>query len=337
MKPKVSVIVPCYNEEATIGSLLEAIADQAFPLNHIEVIIADGLSTDRTREVVEEFCASHPQLTIHLVENPKRIIPAAINTALDHATGEVIVRLDAHSIPHREYITRCLEVLEKTGAANVGGAWEIIPSRQSWIARAIAVAASHPMGAGDARYRYGGSPGEVTTVPFGAFRRDWIERVGRFNESLLTNEDYEYNHRIREAGGMIWFDPAIRSIYYARGDFGSLAGQYLRYGYWKAVMLLLYPSSIRWRQALPPLFVLIFISLILSAICFAPARILLALYAGAYFLSTFIAGMIEAIRRKDAGLIIGFPCALWIMHFTWGGAFLWSILSHFPWRRRGSR
>jgi len=337
MKPRVSVIVPCYNEEATIASLLEAIAGQTFPLNDLEVIIADGLSTDRTREVIQNFAEAHPELTVRLIDNPKRIIPAAINTALDHGRGEVIVRLDAHSIPYPEYITRCLEVLERTGAANVGGAWEIVPSNQSWIARAIAVAASHLLGAGDARYRYSGRPGEVTTVPFGAFRRDWIERVGRFDESLLTNEDYEYNHRIRKAGGVIWFDPAIRSIYYARGDLGSLAKQYLRYGYWKAVMVIHNPTSIRWRQALPPMFVLLFFTLVLTAIWFSLARILLALYIGAYFLVTFIAGMIEAFRRKDAGLVIGFPCALWIMHFTWGGAFLWSILSNFTRRRCGSR
>lgn len=337
MKPRVSLIIPCFNEQASIGSLLGAIAVQTFPLSDFEVIIADGLSTDRTREIIQDFARSHQHLNIRLIDNPKRIIPAALNAALEHATGEVIIRLDAHSIPHPDYICRCLEALEKTGAANVGGMWEIMPSNQSWVAGAIAVAASHPFGAGDARYRYGGQAGRAATVPFGAFRREWIEKVGRFNEALLTNEDYEYNHRILLAGGLIWFDPSIRTIYYARGSWGSLARQYSRYGYWKAAMVISHPGSLRWRQAIPPLFVLLFFALLFLAVGFGMARILFALYLGAYFLTTFIAGMIEALRRKDAALVIGFPCALWIMHFAWGGAFLWSALSHLIWRRLGSR
>jgi succinoglycan biosynthesis protein ExoA len=337
MIPIVSVIVPCYNEEQTIGLLLDAVLQQSFPIDKIEVIIADGLSTDGTREIIKQFSVTHPNLSIRIVDNVKRIIPSAINVALDQAKGEVIIRLDAHSIPHADYIQKCLEVLEDTGAANVGGVWEIRPAANRWIARAIAKAASNPLGAGDARYRFGGIAGEVETVPFGAFKRAWMERVGKFDETLLTNEDYEYNFRIRQSGGMIWYDPAIRSIYFARRDLLSLAKQYLRYGYWKAIMLSRNPASLRWRQALPVLFTLGILVLGVLAIWFPWALFILVGYLGIYLVVTLIAGMIETIRDNDPGLLLGFPLALWIMHLSWGSAFLWAIFTKIIWRRGGTR
>ena len=337
MPPAVSVIVPCYNEEATIGFLLDAILQQSFPLDGIEVVIADGLSTDGTREVIDHFSRAHPNLNIRVVDNVKRIIPSAINTALEHARGDVIIRLDAHSIPHTNYIQRCIEVLEETGAANVGGAWEIKPATDTWAARSIAAAASHPLGAGDARYRFGGAVGEVETVPFGAFQRSWVEQVGRFDETLLTNEDYEYNYRLRQSGGMIWYDPSIRSIYFSRANLHSLMQQYLRYGYWKAIMLSRNPASLRWRQALPVLFILGILVLGLLAIWLPWSRLFLGLYLGIYLLVTIMVGLIEAIRHKDPGLVLGFPLALWTMHFSWGGAFLWALIKDLFRRRSGER
>jgi len=335
MKPTVSVIVPCYNEERTIELLLEAILAQSFPVEEIEVIIADGLSTDGTREVIREFSLAHPQLNLQIVDNPKKNIPSAINTALDHVQGDVIIRLDAHSIPQEDYIERCIKISEDTGAANVGGVWEIRAASEKCIARSIAKATSHPLGAGDARYRFGGTAGEVHTVPFGAFQRSWMERVGRFDETLLTNEDYEYNYRLRQAGGVIWYDPSIRSIYFARDNLVSLVKQYLRYGYWKAVMLSRNPASLRWRQALPVLFVLGVITLGLLAIWSTLGRFMLGGYLGLYLVITLIAGLIEALRYKDSGLVLGFPLALWTMHFSWGSAFLWAVLTKVIWRRRG--
>ncbi len=323
----VSVIVPCYNEERTIRLLLQAIRGQTYPMSNLEVIIADGMSTDGTREVVREFSQMHTTLNLRVVDNPDRIIPAALNRAIEAARGEVIVRLDAHSMPSPEYIERCLQVLENTGAANAGGVWEIQPSSETWMARSIAAAGSHPLGAGDARYRTSGVAGEVDTVPFGAFRREWLDKTGPFNETLLTNEDYEFNVRLRNLGGLIWFDPSIRSTYFARGDLAALARQYARYGFWKARMLMHYPRSLRWRQVLPPFFV--FTALILGLIgLFSPAaQVLLGLQLGLYAGTTFIVGLIEAIRRRSPGLIVGFPLAIWTMHLAWGGGFLWSLLT----------
>jgi succinoglycan biosynthesis protein ExoA len=324
--PKVSVIVPCFNEHHTIGYLLQAIYDQTFPRSDLEVIIADGLSTDGTREVILGFSSNHPDLSIRLIDNPERIIPVALNKAIEAAEGEVLIRLDAHSIPNQDYIEQCLAVLESTGSANVGGLWEIRPSEEGWLAHSIAIAAGHRLGAGDARYRTGGEAGEVDTIPFGAFNRDWVNRVGPFDVTLITNEDYEFNVRLRQAGGVIWFDPTIRSTYFARRDLASLARQYARYGYWKARMLRRYPESLRWRQALPPLFVLSLIVLSFAAIFWFPARLLMAVQLALYALLIFLVGVGRALQEIDWRILIGFPLAIWTMHFAWGGGFLWSML-----------
>jgi glycosyltransferase involved in cell wall biosynthesis len=291
------------------------------------VIIADGMSTDGTREAIEAFKAGHPALAIRVVDNPKRIIPAALNEAIAAAGGDVIVRLDAHSVPRPDYVARCVDTLTRTGAANAGGVWDIQPSQATWLGRAIAAAAAHPLGAGGARYRTGGAVGEVDTVPFGAFQRAWLERVGPFDESLLTNEDYEFNVRIRQAGGVVWFDPTIQSTYFARGDLQSLARQYARYGYWKAKMAARYPRSLRWRQTLPPLFVLALLVFGLIAPLWKPAGVLFGVQLGLYGAVTLLAGIGEAIIRHDSARVVGFPLALWVMHFSWGGAFLWGALS----------
>jgi len=208
----------------------------------MEVLIADGLSEDGTRDVIAEFQTKHPDLQVHVLENPNRIIPAALNVGIAAAQGEYILRMDAHAIPRPDYVARCVEVLQARQAENVGGVWEIQPQNESWIARSIAAAAAHPIAVGDAGYRIGSQAGYVDTVPFGAFRRELIERIGLFDERLLTNEDYEFNTRIRQSGGRIWLDPQIRSVYFARGSLSDLAKQYWRYGYWKAQMLKRYPK-----------------------------------------------------------------------------------------------
>jgi glycosyltransferase involved in cell wall biosynthesis len=325
--PRVSVIVPCYNEERTISGLLEALDQQTLPTSQFEVVIADGLSTDQTRSVIHETSARLESLEIRIVDNPERNIPSALNQAIQAARGEVIIRLDAHSKPDTKYLERCLDLLGQTGAANVGGVWQIEPSDQSWKARSIAAAASHPLGAGDARYRVGGQAGEVDTVPFGAYPREWLDKIGPFNENLLTNEDYEYNVRVRNMGGIIWFDPSIRAIYYARETFLQLAKQYARYGYWKARMLLKNPMSLRWRQAIPPLFVLSALVLSLAGPFSIMARSLLAVQLVGYGLLTVAAGIIVAAQKGQVQLAMGFPIALWIMHFAWGGSFLWSLIT----------
>jgi glycosyltransferase involved in cell wall biosynthesis len=321
----VSIVIPCRNEEETITLLLQALLKQRYPKDQLEILIADGMSEDRTRERIYEFSRSHPALNLRVIDNPKQTIPAALNQAISAAAGKFIIRLDAHSVPAEDYIEKCIEILEATGAVNVGGIWDIRPASSTWMARSIANAASHPIGAGDASYRIGGRAGPVDTVPFGAFQREWIEKVGPFNEHLLTNEDYEYNVRILALGGVIWFDPQIRSIYFARSTFAELAKQYYRYGFWKFKMLRRFPKTIRWRQLIPPIFVLTSLLLIVLGLFFNEALTLLLIQWAIYLGVLLGSGFSTAYRAKDLSRSWGVPIALMIMHFSWGIGFLVSF------------
>ena len=328
--PSISIIIPCYNEQTTVRKLLDAIHAQSYPLSDLEVVIADGMSTDKTRSEIEAFIHSHPDLHIALVDNPDRIIPSGLNRAIKEAQGEIIIRLDAHSIPNNDYIERCVADLELGLGDNVGGVWDIRPMDETWVARSIAVASAHPIGVGDALYRHTNKAAAVDTVPFGAFRRELLALVGFYDEGLLANEDYEFNARIRKAGGKIWLDPAIRSIYFAREDYTGLAKQYFRYGFWKWRMLQRFPESLRWRQALPPVFVLSIILLVILEVFLPVFRIILGAEILIYLLTLVFAGVIASIKRREISLIIGLPLAIATMHVNWGCGFLWSMIKRGP-------
>jgi glycosyltransferase involved in cell wall biosynthesis len=291
----------------------------------MEVIVADGLSTDETRQMITGFQAAYPELCVKIIDNPRRIIPAALNLGVAAAQGEFVVRLDAHSMPQPDYVQQSVDALQAGRGDNVGGVWVIRPGGEGWPARSIAAAAAHPLGVGDARYRLGGDEQAVDTVPFGSFRKRLIERLGPFDETLLTNEDYEFNVRIRQAGGRVWFDPAIRSEYIARRDFPSLARQYWRYGYWKARMLLRYPHAFRLRQA-AGLFVLSFPVLAVLGFWLPWAFWILALEVALYLFALLVSGVQTAFKNRDPGMVIGVPVAIALMHFAWGSAFIWSLL-----------
>jgi succinoglycan biosynthesis protein ExoA len=327
MPPFVSIIVPCYNEQATIRQLLDAIVAQTYPYSQMEIIIADASSRDGTRERINLFQRDHPGLSLRVVDNERRIIPAALNLAIKEASGEIIVRLDAHSQPNPEYVARCVRALEEGKGTNIGGVWEIRPGGKDWIAESIAVAACHPLGVGDAMYRLNPKAGEVDTVPFGAFRRELIDRIGGFDESLLSNEDYEFNARVRQSGNIVWLDPQIRSIYFARASFRDLAQQYWRYGFWKWRMLKHYPHTIRWRQALPPLFTASLIALAVLSLWFSFARGLLFLEIFLYLFVLIAASIRAALRHRKSFLIAGLPFSISIMHLAWGSGFLLSFIS----------
>ena len=324
--PFVSIVIPSLNEQANIRKLLEAVYSQTFPRKDIEVIIADGMSTDGTRAEIAAFADSHPDLHILVLDNLKRHIPAGLNCALKEARGEIIVRLDAHSMPFHDYVEQCVADLQSGLGENVGGVWEIRPGADTWVGRCIALAAAHPLGVGDALYRRSEKSALVDTVPFGAFKRELLAQIGSFDESLLTNEDYEFNARIRKSGGRIWLDPSIRSVYIARATLSGLASQYFRYGFWKWRMLRRYPSTLRPRQALPPLFVLSLLGLGISGIFQSSFLILLAVEIIIYLAALMIAGVLAAKKHRMISLVYGLPLAVSLMHVSWGAGFLWSII-----------
>ena len=327
MSQIVSIIVPCYNEEKTIQQVLEGFLSQSYPRQYMEVIIADGLSTDGTRREIDAFTRDHDDLSITVLDNPKRIIPAALNLALQATRGDIILRFDGHSIPYPDYVENCVHDLEAGLGEVVGGTWEIRPGAGTWIAHSIAAAAAHPLGVGDALYRHSDKPAYVDTVPFGAFKKELLASVGYYDESLMVNEDYEFNTRVRDHAGRIWMNPAIRSIYFARSTWKGLVTQYWRYGFWKFHMLKRYPHSLRWRQALPPLFVLSILSLLILGCFFKTFFIILGLEVLLYSAIMLGAGVLSAWKKHDGRLIPGLPISILSMHLAWGSGFLWGIIN----------
>jgi succinoglycan biosynthesis protein ExoA len=327
--PLVSVIIPCYNEQDTIFMLLEAIAHQTVASDQMEIIIADGMSTDQTRLKIMEFQESNHGINIKVIDNHKKIIPAALNQGIAVSSGDYIIRLDAHSIPYPDYIERCISALVEGKGENIGGVWEIKPSgldKATCMARGIAAAAAHPLGVGDAHYRHTKQARYVDTVPFGAFHRSLFDRIGNFDESLVTNEDYEFNVRIKKSGGRIWLDPAIRSIYFARSTYRQLVRQYWRYGFWKGQMLLRYPSTLRWRQALPPMMVTGLLILLALMPWIIVTRWLFWILIAIYLIALVIASMRTSYEIRDWKIIFSMPMAIVIMHLFWGSGLIWSFL-----------
>lgn len=322
MRPEVSVIIPCRNEEKTIPLVLDALAKQTFSLERVEVVIADGFSTDKTRQAIQDFQNQHKELSIQVVDNPEKAIPCGLNAAIRASQGKLILRMDGHSIPRPDYIERCVAALAAEKAENVGGVWDITPQNDSWIAKSIALAASNPLAVGDALYRFSSTPAYVDTVPFGAFRRELFDRIGWFDETLLTNEDYELNTRIRLSGGRVWLDPQIRCTYFARKNLAELANQYWRYGFWKAQMIRRYPHTLRPRQALPPLFVFGLAVLLLIGLFVPLFRWFFLAILGVYGLVLLGTGLSTAIKKHDFRLIAGIPLAIATMHFSWGAGFI---------------
>ena len=326
----VSVVIPCYNEERFIGKALEQLADQ-FESDRYEIIVVDGLSDDNTRAVINEFTRRRPDLTVSLVDNPARNIPTALNLGIACARGSIIARMDAHAVPSDGYIRRCVEVLRTGTAGAVGMPCLVRPGADTLVARAIAAAVSHPFGIGDAKYRLGagGPPQEaVDTVAFACFRKSLWKELGGFNEGLLTNEDYDFNYRVRRSGREVILDRAGHCDYFARATLKALATQYWRYGGWKAEMIRLQPRSIKLRHTVGPAFALSVIVLSVASFIWKPAKWLLLAELGLYFVATLTASWhaARANETRSLGFVFLMPLVFATIHLTWGISFLGRIV-----------
>jgi glycosyltransferase involved in cell wall biosynthesis len=325
----VSVVVPCFNEERFILKCLQQLADQ-FDRDRYEIVVVDGISTDRTRATIETFRRDNPSLIVRLVDNPARNIPTALNLGIAASRGNIIARMDAHAVPSPDYIRRCVEVLNQTEAGVVGMACRVQPGDETQLAKAIAGAVSHPFGIGDAKYRLGkgGPPLEaVDTVAFSCFRKRLWQDLNGFNEELLTNEDYDFNFRVRQCGHKVILDRTGYCDYFARSTWSGLAEQYFRYGGWKAEMIRLHPSSIRMRHLIAPVFVLSILFLAILGIVWRGAWWLLLLELVIYVTSGLVAGLQFSAKSKTSPLMVFLmPPIFATIHFTWGGSFLLGVL-----------
>jgi glycosyltransferase involved in cell wall biosynthesis len=250
---KVSVVMPCLDEERHIGTALGSLMRGSFPKEQMEILVVDGGSGDRTRVIVEELMRHDPRL--RLLDNPRRATPAALNIGVRAARGEIIIRVDAHTEYPPEYVTVLVRALEESGADLVGCGEEAVASAPGAIARAIALALGGAFATGSP-YRYRRQSGPVDTVSFGCWRRRLFERVGLFDERLVRNQDYEHARRIGRAGGWAYLTTETCIRYFPRPTLRKLWAQAAETGMWNAFMQRLCPYTFAWRHTLPGLFFL---------------------------------------------------------------------------------
>ncbi|HEY5938435.1 MAG TPA: glycosyltransferase family 2 protein, partial [Kofleriaceae bacterium] len=234
MQPRVTIAMPSFNEEGYIAACIASVQAQDYPPDLIEILVADGRSTDRTREILAELSTVDPR--IRMIDNPARLQAAGLGLLVKAATGDIIVRMDVHAEYAPDYVRTCVETLERTGADNVGGAQRA--KAKTFFQRALCAALESPLGVGGARYRSSEAEGFVDTVFLGAFRRRVFETIGLWDPGAITNEDAELNQRILDAGGQIYLSRDIVVHYFPRDSFKSLATQYYRYGRGRARTLL---------------------------------------------------------------------------------------------------
>lgn len=314
--PYISVVIPCFNEEKFISSLLSNLMEQDYPKDKVEIILADGNSTDNTKSIIEKMGQTISY--VKCIDNPDRFVSPGLNAAIKMSTGEVVVRMDAHSIYPSNYWTVLVEKLFLHKADNVGGVWITMRGADTIEARAIVLASSHPLGIGNARYRLGASDDvEVDTVPYGCFRRDVFERIGFFDTDLHRNQDDEFNGRIKKNGGKIVLVPTIEIKYFARENFDKLSTMFYQYGLYKPLVNLKLGAPATMRQFAPPMLVMSLTLLLLAGFFLSLAAVLFWMECVVYFLA------ITAVSMKIAGLkerkLLLYTMATFpVIHFSFG-------------------
>ncbi len=320
--PFVSVIMPVYNEGSFILRSLGALLDQTYPKDRIEVILADGMSTDNTRDLIQQL-ADKTSVGIRVIDNQKKIAPSGLNRAIEIAKGEIIVRVDGHTIIEPNYLSECVDALLRSGAANAGGKMNAVS--EGSVGQAIAIATSSRFGIGNARFHYSDEEEYVDTVYLGAWPKKIFERYGLFNEELVRNQDDEFNYRLRAGGEKILLSPGIKSIYYNRSSFRKLWRQYFQYGYWKVRVLQMHPRQMSLRQFVPLVFVASLTVTAITALFTPLGRWAFAGLVLSYLLTNFAATAIAAKTKTALLPLVSLSFA--ILHLSYGFGFLLGVFS----------
>ncbi|MDW8119910.1 MAG: glycosyltransferase family 2 protein, partial [Chloroflexota bacterium] len=310
--PYVSAIIPCRNEERHIADCLDSIVANDYPKERLEVLVVDGQSTDRTRAIVQDYARRYP--FIRLLDNPKRIIPSAMNIGIRSARGEVIMKMDAHSTYAPDYIRRCVEALLEYGADNAGGRLVHTPGANTLTAHAIARALMHPFGSLNSFFRVG-SPGPrwADTAAFGCYRREVFERIGLFREDLTRSSDIDFNRRLLRQGGKILLVPAAVGYYRSDTTLGKFLRHNLSDGFW-ATYPLRFGTALRPRHYAPIGLLTLFLGLVALGVWRPLLGVLPALMLGGYAAISLTVAVRTALREKRAGYIVALPLAFAIRH-----------------------
>ena len=319
--PTVSVIMPVLNEERHLADAVRHILGQDYP-GELELVIALGPSRDNTDAIAAELCAADPR--VHTVPNPSGRTPAALNAAIAATRHEIVARVDGHGLLAPGYLRTAVRLLRETGAANVGGVMHA--EGVSVFERAVAIAMTSKLGVGNAKFHTGGEPGPAETVYLGVFRREVLDKQRGYNVAFIRAQDWELNHRIREAGGLIYFSPELHVTYRPRPNLGKLARQYFEYGRWRRVVMRTHAGTASLRYLAPPLAVLaVVLGTLLGVIGLLTAPWLAIGFAApvGYALGIGLGSLRES-RGQGAGVRLRLPLVLATMHFSWGWGFLTS-------------
>ena len=320
-QPFVTAILPILNEANFIEKSLGAVLAQDYPADRLEILVVDGGSTDHTQTIVQNLFADRPHA--HLLDNPKRIQSAALNIGIAAAQGDIVVRIDGYTVIDSDYISHCVAHLAEDDVDNVGGLMR--PQGTTYVGRAVALAFTSVFGNGGSKFHYSEHSQDVDTVYLGAYRKAVFTAIGGYDEDLPVNEDYELNYRLRQNGGRILLSPDLRSTYFARASLAALGRQFFRYGYWKVQMLRRHPSSMRWRQGVPPFFVFVVLGALLGAGLWPPTLGLGATALGVYLVVNLGVCLLNAPGHW--ALLPVLPLIFATLHFSWGLGFWWGVLT----------
>lgn len=320
-KPFISVIIPIFNEERYIEKCVDSMLAQDYPREKMEWFFVDGMSKDRTVEILQTYREKHPDL-IHILENPHKIVPYAMNIGIRASRGRYIIRLDAHAQYAQDYFSKCVEVLEETGADNVGGVMET--KSRTPIGATIAKMLSSKFGVGNSQFRTHGKDGYVDTVPFGAFRREIFDKVGLYDERLVRNQDIELNYRITHNGGKIYLSSKIKLAYFCRDSVKALVKQARMDGKWNIITSKFCPGSMGLRHFIPFLFLMSLIGMPILTLLWKPFGALFALELLAYFsLGALFAKKSADSTREFFQLLALYPT----FHISYGWGSLTGMIS----------
>jgi succinoglycan biosynthesis protein ExoA len=322
-RPLVSIVVPCRNEKDHIESCLRSILAQESPPGGFEVIVADGMSDDGTRDILRGLATENASLRI--IDNPHRITPCGMNAGIREARARYVAIMGAHTEYANDYLRRCVELLEDHPEVCCTGG-PIISKGKSPFGQAIAAAMSHPMGVGNAKHRFPNYEGYAEGACFPMFRREIFDKIGLYDENLVRNHDDDFNYRVAREGEKIFISPCASSWYYVREAPRQLFLQYFQYGYWRVAVLRKHrlPSSI--RQIVPVTFFLVMLMLLLMGVWSAGWwRLAAVVLPIAYVLTLIVVGMRVAMK---SGVLVGlmFPSAAAIMHFAYAAGFVCALL-----------
>ena len=324
--PFVSIIIPCRNEEKFIGECLDSIVANDYPKDRLEVLVVDGMSQDRTKEIIASYADRYS--LIRLLDNPKKTTPAALNTGIRSAKGEIIMRMDAHATYEKDNISKSIKYLNEYNADNMGGVMITQPRNSTFMGKALALALSNRFGVGNSVFRTGTKePMWVDTVFGGCYRKEVFEKIGLFNEDLISTQDMEFNLRLKKEGGRVLLVPEIISYYYTRSDFRSFCKNNFRNGLW-AILPFKYSKimPVSWRHLVP----LAFVSSLIGSIAISAFSSiffwLFWLILGSYFLSNAYFSIKISKKEKDLKYIFIMPLIFGSLHLLYGLGSLWGTL-----------